>query len=37
MEMAKEIDMQKTRERGDFLENLYFVDLNNRNDEFMYK
>ena len=35
--MAKEIDIQNTREKKDFLEKLYFVDLNNRKDEFMYK
>lgn len=34
--MAKEINLQNT-EKSDFLESLYSVDYNNRNDEFLYK
>lgn len=35
--MAKELNMQNLERKGDFLESLYYVDLNNRNDEFLYK
>jgi len=35
--MAKELNMQNLERKGDFFESLYSVDLNNRNDEFLYK